>query len=236
MLSQAELTRYSRHLLLKEIGYKGQIKIKSAKVLIIGIGGLGCPALEYLAAGGVGTIGIVDFDTIDVSNLHRQVLYTDEDVGKPKVEIAFDKIAKLNPFIRLIPYKIQLDEDNASEIIRQYDIIIDGSDNFTTRYLINDTSVNLGKSVVYGSIFGFEAQIAVFNNKGSKNLRALYPTPPNAESVPSCSENGVLNTIAGITGCLLAHETIKVILNKDCLNNQLLIINTLKFSTTIINF
>ncbi|MGP8214781.1 MAG: HesA/MoeB/ThiF family protein [Bacteroidia bacterium] len=236
MLSQAEFNRYTKHLMLPEIGYDGQVKIKSARVLVIGAGGLGCPVLQYLTAAGIGTIGVADFDVVDMTNLQRQILYTDDDIGKHKADIAINKISKQNPNVKLIPFKTLIDESNAQDIISQFDIVIDGSDNFLTRYIVNDACVSLGKPLVYGSILGFEAQVAVFNNIGSKNLRDIFPEPPNPEEVPNCSENGVLGTVTGITGCLLTHEAIKVILNISPMHNQLLVIDLVNFGVTRIDF
>lgn len=231
-LTRAEFKRYTKHLLLEEIGYEGQLKIKLARVLVIGAGGLGCPALQYLAAAGIGAIGIADFDTVDATNLQRQILYSDDDIGKYKVDAAMEKLTKLNPFVKLLPFKTMLNESNATDIITGFDLVIDGSDNFLTRYVVNDACISLGKPLIYGSILGFEAQVAVFNFNGSKNLRHLFPEPPNPEDVPSCSENGVLGTVTGIAGCLLAHEAIKVILSKNYLKNELLVINLINLGVT----
>lgn len=236
MFSQTEFNRYTKHLMLPEIGYEGQVKIKSARVLIIGAGGLGCPVLQYLAAAGIGTIGIADFDVVDLTNLQRQILYRDDDIGKPKVDVAISRVSKQNPHVKFIPFKTLIDENNVKEIISQFDIVIDGSDNFLTRYVVNDTCVSLGKPLVYGSILGFEAQVAVFNYKESKNLRDVFPESPNPEDVPDCSENGVLGTVTGITGSLLAHEAIKVILNLNPLHNQLLVIDLINIGVIKVDF
>lgn len=236
MLSPEEFKRYNKQLLLEEIGYDGQIKIQLARVLVVGAGGLGCPALQYLTAAGVGTIGIADFDTVDVTNLQRQILYCADDIGKYKTEVASARLSKLNPFVKLHPLRVMLDESNAEGIIEGFDIVIDGSDNFLTRYIVNDACVRLGKPLVYGSILGFEAQVAVFNYKGSKNLRDIFPEPPNPEDVPNCAQNGVLGTVTGIAGCLLANEAIKVILDKNELQNVMLIFNMIELEITKIKF
>ena len=211
--SKDEIMRYSKHLMLPEIAMKGQQKIKTARVLVIGAGGLGCPILQYLAAMGVGTIGIVDFDKVELSNLHRQILYTTDDIGKSKAPTAAQKITTANPHVSCIVFNGLIQESNASEIISQFDIIVDGSDNFLTRYLVNDICLKLNKPLVYGSILKSEGQIAVFNYNGGKNLRDIYPEPPNPEDVPSCSENGVAGFVPGIIGLYMANAVIQLILN-----------------------
>jgi len=215
-LSKEELARYSRHIIIPEIGLDGQSKLKGAKVLVVGAGGLGSPVLLYLAAAGVGTIGIVDYDVVDDSNLQRQVLYSVEDVGKSKVDIAAAKIKSLNPHIQVHTYKVKLDSDNAEEIVTEYDIVADGSDNFATRYLVNDACVLFDKVNVYASIFRFEGQVSVFNYKNSEgevgpNYRDIFPEPPPPGLVPSCSEAGVLGVLPGIVGSMQANEVIKII-------------------------
>ena len=233
MLSKEEINRYNRHVLLPEIGMEGQKKLKYTSVLIIGAGGLGCPAMQYLTAAGIGTIGIVDFDSVDETNLQRQVLYTIDDIGKPKVECAIHRLSRLNPFVKFVPYYLQLTNKNAINIIKNYDIIIDGSDNFVTRYLVNDACVLLNKPLVYGSIYKFEGQVSVFNY--SKNgeekgptYRCLFPNPPAPESSPTCSETGVLGVLPGIIGTLQANEAIKISAGiGDVLSGQLSIINAL---------
>lgn len=226
MLSKEEFKRYQKQVMVDDIGINGQIKIKQSKVAVIGAGGLGCPVLQYLTSVGVGTIGVIDFDTIEISNLHRQTLYTNEDVGKPKVDVAIQKSSAQNPFIHLISHPVLLSEENAESILSQYDIVVDGCDNFLTRYIVNDVCVKLNKPLVYGSILNYEGQLAVFNYKGSKNLRHLFPEPPNSEDVPSCSENGVLGTVPGIIGTMMAQETINVIMEKPSLINTLGIYST----------
>lgn len=209
-----ELIRYSRQLMLPEIGMKGQEKLKTAKVLVVGAGGLGCPVLQYLCAAGVGTIGIMDFDKIELHNLHRQILYGTDDVGKQKAHTAAEKLKAQNPHVSFVVFNEMLREENAGQIISQFDIIVDGSDNFQTRYLVNDTCVELDKTLVYGTILKFEAQLAVFNYKGGKNLRDIYPEPPNPEDVPGCDENGVLGIVPGILGLYMANAALQLILDK----------------------
>lgn len=211
--------------MLDDIGINGQIKLKQAKVAVVGAGGLGCPVLQYLGAMGVGTIGVIDFDVVDESNLHRQILYTSEDVGKKKVDVAIERVSKQNPFVTLIKHDVMLDENNAREIFKDYDFVIDGCDNFMTRYAVNDVCVELNKPLVYGSILGYEGQLAVFNYKGSKNLRDIFPDQPNPEDVPSCSENGVLGIVPGIIGNMMAQEAVNVIMETPSLLNSLSLVN-----------
>ena len=236
MLSKEEFKRYQKQVMVDDIGINGQIKIKQSKVAVIGAGGLGCPVLQYLTSVGVGTIGVIDFDTIEVSNLHRQTLYTTEDLGKPKVDVAIQKLSVQNPFINLIPHKVLLNEENAESILSQYDIVVDGCDNFLTRYVVSDICVKLNKPLVYGSILNYEGQLAVFNYKGSKNLRDIFPEPPNSEDVPSCSENGVLGTVTGIIGTMMAQETIHVILERPSLINTLMLFNCKFVSIAKLNY
>lgn len=231
-----DFLRYNRQVILAEIGEEGQEKIKKAKVLVIGAGGLGCPILQYIATAGVGTIGIIDFDTIEIHNLHRQILYTEEQVGLAKASTAKTTVEKLNPLIKVLAFEKKLTAENAAKIIAEFDIIVDGSDNFSTRYLVNDTCVALNKTLVYGSILGFEGQIAVFNHQGSKNLRDLFPEPPNPKDVPNCSFNGVLGTLPGMIGTMMAHETLKLIIGLPSLKNQLVLFKTLDWSFVKLNF
>ncbi|MEO8237678.1 MAG: HesA/MoeB/ThiF family protein [Flavobacterium sp.] len=231
-----EFLRYNRQTMLPEIGDEGQEKIKKAKVLVIGAGGLGCPILQYIATAGVGTIGIVDFDTIEIHNLHRQILYTEDQVGQAKASTAKKVLEKLNPLIEIIAFEEKLTIENASQIIQDFDVIVDGSDNFKTRYLVNDTCVGLGKTLVYGSILKFEGQLAVFNHKGSKNLRDLFPEMPDPKEVPNCNLNGVLGTLPGIIGTMMAHETLKLILELPTLKNELVLFNTVNWNFTKLNF
>ena len=216
ILSKEELLRYSRHIIIPEFGLEGQQRLKASSVLVVGTGGLGSPLLLYLVAAGVGKIGIIDFDILDETNLQRQVLFNREDVGKPKAEVAMEKLAKLNQHIELVAYNEELTSDNALEIIRDYDVVADGTDNFPTRYLVNDACVLLGKTNVYASIFRFEGQVSVFNYRyedGSygPNYRDLFPEPPPPGFVPSCAEGGVLGVLPGIIGSLQANEVIKVL-------------------------
>lgn len=231
-----EFLRYNRQTILPEIGDEGQEKLKNARVLVIGAGGLGCPILQYIATAGVGFVGIMDFDTIEIHNLHRQILYTENEIGKPKAIVAKEVVSKLNPLIQVEAIQEKLTAENASKIIEKYDVIIDGSDNFSTRYLVNDTCVKFKKPLVYGSILKFEGQLAVFNHKGSKNLRDLFPEMPDPKDVPNCNLNGVLGTLPGIIGNMMAHETLKLILELPALNNELILFNTLNWSFTKLNF
>jgi len=212
--SNDEFARYSRHLIMPEVGLEGQKAIKSSSVLIIGAGGLGSPSATYLAAAGVGRIGIVDFDTIDKSNLHRQILYSERDVGKSKAEVAKERLLQVNPNISIELHKVRLDSSNALGILKNYDIIMDGTDNFPTRYLVNDACVLLGKPNVYASIFRFEGQASVFYAKEGPCYRCLYPEPPPPGLVPSCAEGGVLGVLPGIMGSIQAAEAIDLILGK----------------------
>ena len=216
ILSSAEMARYARHITIPEFGVAGQEKLKQAKVLVIGSGGLGSPVLLYLAAAGVGNIGIVDFDVVDDSNLQRQVLFTVEDIGKSKAETAKKRLEALNPYINITVYNTAFTKDNALDIIKDYDIVADGTDNFPTRYLVNDACVLAGKVNVYGSIFRFEGQVSVFNflkEDGTRgpNYRHMFPEPPPPGLVPNCAEGGVLGVLPGIIGSLQASEVIKVI-------------------------
>jgi molybdopterin/thiamine biosynthesis adenylyltransferase len=225
-ISKEELIRYNRQMMLPGIGLAGQEKLKAAKVLVIGAGGLGCPLLLYLSAAGVGNIGIIDFDTVELHNLHRQVLYSGEDVGKAKAVIAAEKLEIKNPNTRFLVFNEMLDESNAEKIISQFEIVVDGSDNFMTRYLVNDTCVHLGIPLVYGSILRFEGQFAVFNHKGGKNLRDLFPEAPAPEDVPNCDETGILGSLAGIIASMMAQETLKMILGMNILKDQLLLLDS----------
>ncbi|MFN8062205.1 MAG: molybdopterin-synthase adenylyltransferase MoeB [Vicinamibacterales bacterium] len=211
-LSRDEFNRYSRHLLLPEVGVDGQRRLKAAKVLCIGAGGLGSPAVLYLAAAGVGTIGIVDFDVVDESNLQRQILHGTPDVGRPKLASAARRVAALNPNVTVVPHEVALSSKNALDIIRDYDIVLDGTDNFPTRYLVNDACVLLGKPNAYGSIFRFEGQASVFATADGPCYRCLYPEPPPPGLVPSCAEGGVLGVLPGIIGTIQATEAIKIVL------------------------
>ena len=210
--SRDELLRYSRHILLPEVGLSGQKKLRRAKVLVVGTGGLGSPTALYLAAAGIGEIGLVDFDTVDLSNLQRQILYTTPDVGQPKLAAARARLSAMNPTIRIVPHEARLTSENAMEVLRPYDLVIDGTDNFPTRYLVNDACVLLGKPNVYGSIYRFEGQVSVFDARRGPCYRCLYPEPPPPDLVPSCAEAGVLGVLPGVVGVLQATEAVKLIL------------------------
>ncbi|HEY3267643.1 MAG TPA: molybdopterin-synthase adenylyltransferase MoeB [Armatimonadota bacterium] len=212
--SPDEYRRYNRHMIMPEVGEEGQKKLKAARVLVIGTGGLGSPLGLYLAAAGVGTLGLVDFDVVDHSNLQRQVAFGVDDVGKPKVEAAAARLRQINPYIDIKTYNTALTSENALEIIADYDIVVDGTDNFPTRYLTNDACVLLGKPNVYGSIFRFDGQVSVFWAEKGPCYRCLYPDPPPPGLVPSCAEGGVLGVLPGIVGCLQANETIKLIIGQ----------------------
>src|SRR5450432_1325356 len=211
-LSKDEILRYSRHLIMPEVGMEGQLKLKSAKVLLIGTGGLGAPLGLYLAAAGVGRIGLVDFDVVDFTNLQRQVIHGTKDVGRKKLDSAFDKMSDINPNVKLEKHEVAITSDNALDIIRNYDYVVDGTDNFSTRYLIDDACVLLKKPNVYGSIFRFEGQATIFAYPGGPCYRCLYPEPPPPGLVPSCAEGGVLGILPGIIGLVQATETVKLIL------------------------
>jgi adenylyltransferase/sulfurtransferase len=225
-LSKDDYERYSRHIILPEVGLLGQKRLKAATVLCIGTGGLGSPLLLYLAAAGIGRIGIVDFDVVDHSNLQRQIIHGTSWVGKPKIQSAKNRILEINPDCQVDLYDTRLSSENALEIFQPYDVIVDGTDNFPTRYLTNDACVLLDKPNVYGSIFRFEGQATVFNYQGGPNYRDLYPEPPPPGLVPSCAEGGVLGVLPGIIGTIQATETIKIILGaKDTLSGRLLLYN-----------
>ncbi len=236
MIGKEEFGRFEKQMVLEEIGILGQTKLKQAKVAVVGAGGLGCPVLQYLNSMGVGTLGLIDFDTVMESNLHRQILYTSEDIGKSKIECAAKRLKAQNPYTNINEHNVVLTEENAEEILSQYDFIVDGCDNFLTRYIVNDICVKINKPLIYGSILGFEGQMATFNYQGSKNLRDIFPEPPNAEDVPNCSENGVLGSFPGIIGTMMAQETVKVILDLNPLKNQLLLIDTKNWTNTSIRF
>jgi len=227
-LSNDEIGRYSRHLLLPEVGLEGQQKLKAAKVLCVGTGGLGSPLALYLAAAGVGTLGLVDFDTVDSSNLQRQIIHSTADVGRPKIDSAAEKLKALNPYLNVVKHETMLTSANAIEIIRDYDIVADGTDNFPTRYLVNDACVLTGKPNAYGSIFRFEGQASVFATKKGPCYRCLYPEPPPPGLVPSCAEGGVLGILPGLVGVIQATEVIKFILGKgEPLIGRLLLVDSL---------
>ncbi|MFN6482982.1 MULTISPECIES: molybdopterin-synthase adenylyltransferase MoeB [unclassified Nostoc] len=227
-LTKDDYERYSRHLILPEVGLEGQKRLKAASVQCIGTGGLGSPLLLYLAAAGIGRIGIVDFDVVDTSNLQRQVIHGTSWVGKPKIESAKNRIHEINPYCQVDLYETRLTSENALEILRPYDIVVDGTDNFPTRYLVNDACVLLNKPNVYGSILRFEGQATVFNYEGGPNYRDLFPEPPPPGMVPSCAEGGVLGILPGIIGLIQATETVKIILGQgNTLSGRLLLYNAL---------
>ncbi len=228
ILSNDEILRYSRHLIMPEVGMEGQRKLKAAKVLCIGAGGLGSPLALYLTAAGVGTLGIVDFDVVDYTNLQRQIIHTTADVGRKKLDSAADKLKAINPFLNLRTFDMKLTSANALDLFREFDIVADGTDNFPTRYLVNDACVLTGKPNVYGSIFRFEGQASVFATADGPCYRCLYPEPPPPGLVPSCAEGGVLGILPGLIGVIQATETIKLILGQgDSLAGRLLLVDAL---------
>lgn len=228
VLSNDEILRYSRHLIMPEVGMEGQQKLKAAKVLCIGAGGLGSPLALYLTAAGVGTIGIVDFDVVDYTNLQRQIIHSTNDVGRKKLDSAAEKLTAINPFLNLRTFETKLTSANALELFREFDIVADGTDNFPTRYLVNDACVLMGKPNVYGSIFRFEGQASVFATEDGPCYRCLYPEPPPPGLVPSCAEGGVLGILPGLVGVIQATETIKLILGQgDSLIGRLLLVDAL---------
>ncbi len=233
-LNQEELLRYNRHLILPEVGLEGQQRLKESSVLLVGAGGLGSPLGLYLAAAGVGRIGLVDFDRVDASNLQRQVIHGTSDIGRPKLDSAAERIAELNPHVRVDRHPVRLSSDNALEIARDYDVIVDGSDNFPTRYLVNDSCVLLGKPYVYGSVFRFEGQAAILATADGPCYRCLFREPPPPGLVPSCAEGGVLGVLPGLIGVIQATEAIKLVLGiGETLAGRLLIVDalTMRFRT-----
>ncbi|MET0262487.1 MAG: molybdopterin-synthase adenylyltransferase MoeB [Rariglobus sp.] len=232
-----EIARYQRHLSLSGFGPEAQTKLQAARVLVIGAGGLGCPILLYLAAAGVGKLTVIDADVVDVSNLQRQVLFTTDDVGQPKAEAAARRLRALNSLIEIVPVVGRLNRDNALELIRAHDVVVDGSDNFATRYLVNDACVLAGKPLVYGAIQGFEGQASVFNFKGGPTYRCLFPEPPAAGTVPNCSEAGVLGVLPGLIGTIQATEAIKVLTGiGEPLSGRLLLWNSLTMTSRTLRF
>ncbi len=227
-LSNEEILRYSRHLIMPEVGMEGQLKLKAARVLCIGTGGLGSPLTMYLTAAGVGTLGIVDFDVVDYTNLQRQIIHATADVGRKKLDSAADKLKAINPFVNIKKFETRLSSENALEIFKDFDIIADGTDNFPTRYLTNDACVLSGKPLVYGSIFRFEGQASVFALPEGPCYRCLYPEPPPPGLVPSCAEGGVIGVLPGLVGVIQATETIKLILGKgEPLIGRLLLVDAM---------
>ena len=230
-LSVEEIARYSRHLIIPEVGVPGQKRLKNAKVLVVGAGGLGSPALLYLAAAGVGTLGIIDFDVVDESNLQRQVIHGVSDLGKPKALSAKESIVEINPLVNVILHEERLDSDNALDIFRPYDLVLDGTDNFATRYLVNDACVLLGKPYVWGSIYRFEGQVSVFWDEYGPNYRDLYPVPPPPGMVPSCAEGGVLGVLCASIGSVMVTEAIKLITGiGESLLGRLMVYDALEMS------
>jgi sulfur-carrier protein adenylyltransferase/sulfurtransferase len=238
MMEMKEIARYQRHLLLPEIGAEGQEKLKKARVLVVGAGGLGCPVLQYLCAAGVGTIGIVDADVVELSNLQRQVLFNQDDIGKPKADLAAEKLGRQNPFVKFNVHRLRLDKTNALDIIREYDLVVDGSDNFATRYMVSDACVLLQKPLVYGAVYRFEGQVAVFNltteaGRLPATYRCAFPEPATPEQAPDCSTAGVLGVLPGIIGSLQANEVIKIITGAgETLQGKLLLFNALTMNFT----
>ena len=236
MLTKDEVVRYARHISLAQVGEEGQEKIKDASVLVIGAGGLGSPVLQYLTAAGVGRIGIVDDDIVDVSNLQRQVIYDINNVGQRKTDAAVRKLSIQNPFVKFEPISERLTTNNALNILSEYDLIIDGTDNFPTRYLVNDACVILNKPLVFGSIFKFEGQVSVFNYNDGPTYRCLYPEPPEAGAVPNCSDVGVIGILPGMIGMRMANEAIKIILGLGrVLSGKLLLIDALNDKDVLVN-
>ena len=229
-ISDEQLMRYARHVVLEEVGEEGQIKLLESRVLVIGAGGLGSPVLMYLAAAGVGTLGVVDDDVVEITNLQRQIVHGTEDIGRPKVESAAARLKSINPEVVVYQHPFRILPENALDLIDQYDLVLDGSDNFPTRYLVNDACVLLGKPLIYGAIQKFEGQVSVFNYKGGPNYRDLFPEPPPPGEVPSCAEGGVLGILPGVIGCLQATEAIKVALGRETgtLSGRLLIYDALR--------
>ena len=227
-LTTDDLSRYSRHLILPEVGMEGQRRLKAARVLCVGTGGLGSPLALYLTAAGIGTLGLVDFDVVDASNLQRQIIHSTKDIGRKKIDSAEEKLSALNPAINIVKHETMLSSANALDILKDYDIVADGTDNFPTRYLVNDACVLLGKPNVYGSIFRFEGQASVFATEAGPCYRCLYPEPPPPGLVPSCAEGGVLGILPGLVGVIQATEVIKLILGKgDSLVGRLLLVDAL---------
>lgn len=229
-LSREEMQRYSRHLVLQEVGPEGQLALKRGRVAIVGSGGLGSPVAMYLAAAGVGTIGLIDFDVIDATNLQRQILYATSDVGRLKVEAAAERLGAMNPYVRVVTHNVKLSSTNALEILREYDVVIDGTDNFPTRYLVSDACVLLGLPYVYGSILRFEGQVSIFDARTGPCYRCLFREPPPPGMVPSCAEGGVLGVLPGVIGSLQALEALKLLLGTgSSLEGRLVLFDALQF-------
>lgn len=228
--------RYSRQIFIEEIGVEGQRKIMAARVLVIGAGGLGSPVIQYLAASGIGTIGVVDDDRVELHNLNRQVIHTEAQVGWPKVESAQHFVQAMNSTVQFIPIHTKITQHNALAIIANYDVVVDGSDNYGTRYLVNDACVKLGKPLVYGSILAYEGQMAVFNFNGSKHLRDIFPEPPQEDDLPDCDSRGVLGPLPGMMGAMMAMQVLKIITGLPIRINTLTIVDTYQEKTEQISF
>lgn len=236
-LSDKEKERYSRHLILEGFGEEAQLKLKSARLLVIGAGGLGCPALLYLSAAGIGSIGIMDGDVVNESNLQRQVLFSNQDIGRKKSEVAKEKLSQQNPFISFETYTENITKENALQIIRNYDVVVDASDNFATRYLINDACVILNKPFIYGAIYKYQGQVSVFNYDKGPTYRCLFPSPPETGEVPGCGETGVIGILPGVIGTMQANEAIKIITGiGEPLTGRLFTINLLTMETDYFEF
>ncbi|WP_033370665.1 molybdopterin-synthase adenylyltransferase MoeB [Hymenobacter norwichensis] len=237
MLTSEERNRYRRHLQLPEIGEAGQLRLKNARVLVVGAGGLGCPVLQYLAAAGVGTLGIVDADKVEISNLQRQILYGPSDLGHFKAEVAGRAVRKINPLVHTEVHTCRATLGNIRELITTYDIVVDGSDNFPTRYLLNDACVSFNKPLISGAIYKFEGQVSVFNYQGGPTYRCLFPQPPSAKEAPNCDATGVLGVLPGLVGTAQAAETLKVVLGiGEVLSGRLWVLDVLSFQTRIMKF
>ncbi|MEN4762596.1 MULTISPECIES: HesA/MoeB/ThiF family protein [unclassified Chryseobacterium] len=236
MKSENIFIRYSRQIFIEEIGLEGQRKIMNSKVLVIGAGGLGSPVIQYLAAAGVGTLGVADFDEVELHNLNRQVIHNENSVGISKVKSAEEFIKRLNHQVKFIGIEEKINDENIERILSQFDLIIDGSDNFKTRYLVNDICVNLNKPLVYGSILGFSGQVAIFNYKGSRNLRDIFPEPPSNENLPDCDSLGVLGALPGIVGSMMANLALKIMTDLPLQLNQITLIDTLEWRFQTIEF
>jgi molybdopterin/thiamine biosynthesis adenylyltransferase len=236
MKKEDHFSRYSRQIFIEEIGIEGQKKIRFSKVLVIGAGGLGSPVIQYLAAAGLGTLGVADFDEVELHNLNRQIIHTENRVGLSKVKSAETFVKELNHQVNLIGIEEKINEENVEEILSHYDVIVDGSDNFSTRYLVNDTCMKLNKTLVYGSILGFSGQVSVFNHNGSKNLRDIFPEPPFDEDIPDCDSLGVLGALPGMIGSMMALQTLKIITNLPVSVNQLTLVDTLSWRFQVIDF
>lgn len=236
MKNEDIFARYSRQIFIEEIGLEGQRKIMNAKVMVIGAGGLGSPIIQYLTAAGVGTLGVVDFDEVELHNLNRQTIHNENSVGISKIKSAEEFVKKLNHQVQFISIEQKINESNAEEMICQFDIIVDGSDNFKTRYLVNDVCVKLNKPLIYGSILGFSGQVAIFNCNGSKNLRDIFPEPPFNENLPDCDSLGVLGALPGIVGSMMANLTLKLITDLPLQLNQITLIDTLEWRFQTVDF